>query len=340
MSSEKISVIVPVYNVEAYLSTTLQSLCAQAYDNLEIICINDGSTDGSLEILQDYAQRDARIQIIDQPNGGVSAARNAGLAQCRGTWVSFIDADDRVSSDCYQKLSKHLSASIQMLCFTAEIVYDDDAYKSVALEISSSRINACHLAGELELNNCMRLNIPHSIWNKIYRRDIIERYHIRFPVGIRLGEDMVFHMNYIIFVKKAYFMSDVLYYYMQREGSAMAQSRARGKAFAHEMLYVSSRIMGFHCKHRLLREHIYFVLKLSEINFLNAFFSAAYAQRAGIALHRMCQIMLFLLNPYILYCLVRKVLSNKRKALACLKQKWQEVTWLLGVAIRKFRSKR
>lgn len=340
MSSEKISVIVPVYNVEAYLSAALQSLCAQTYDNLEIICINDGSTDGSLEILQDYAQRDARMQIIDQPNGGVSAARNAGLARCRGAWVSFIDADDRVRPDCYQKLSEHLSASIQMLCFRVEIVYDGDDYKSVASEISSSSMNACYLEIKQELNDCMRLTIPHSVCNKIYRRDIIERYHMRFPEGIRLGEDMVFHMNYIIFVKKAYFMSDVLYYYMQREGSAMAQSRVMDKAFAHEMLYVSSRIMGFYCKHRLLREHIYLALKLSEINFRNAFFSAAYAQRAGITLHRMCQIMVFLLNPYILYCIIRKVLSNKRKTLAYLKQKWQDVTWLLGIAIRKFRSKR
>jgi len=340
MSSEKISVIVPIYNVEAYLSAALQSLCAQSYDNLEIICINDGSTDGSLEILQDYAQRDARIQIIEQPNRGLAAARNAGLAQCCGTWVSFIDSDDRVSPDCYKKLSKHLSASIQMLCFWGEVVYDEGFYKNESSEKALIGINASFLAGEMELNDHMRRKIPHSVWNKIYRRDIIERYHMRFPEDVLMAEDMVFHMNYIMFVKKAYFMSDVFYYYMQREGSLMARSRARDKAFAHEMLYVSSRIMDFHCKHRLLREHIYFVLKLSEINFINAFFNAAYAQRAGIVLHRLCQIIAFLLNPYILYCLIRKVLKNKKKSLACLKRRCQGMTWLLAVVVRKFRSKR
>jgi len=340
MNQEKISVIVPVYNMEAYLRNTLQSICVQSYDNLEIICVNDGSTDDSLAILQYYAKRDTRIQIIDQPNGGVSSARNAGLSKCSGLWVSFIDADDSVHPDCYQKLSNHLSSAIQMLCFWGEVVYDKELYETDSSEKPLIGLNASFLAGEVELNDYMRRKIPHSACNKIYRRDIIELYHIRFPEGIRIGEDMVFHMNYIMFVKKAYFMSDVFYYYIQREGSAMARSRARDKAFAHEMLYVSSRMIDFQCKHRLLDEHIYFLLKMMKRNFINAFFGAAYAARLGIISHALYQAIIFLSKPYVLRCILRKCLNNKKKLGLCVRRQLQGFAWLLGIVIRKFRLRR
>ena len=96
MQTPLISVIIPVYNVEAYLPRCLDSVIQNTYRNLEIICVDDGSTDGSPEILRDYAQRDARITVITKENGGVSSARNAGLDRATGEFVAFIDSDDFV----------------------------------------------------------------------------------------------------------------------------------------------------------------------------------------------------------------------------------------------------
>ena len=94
MGEELISIIVPVYNVDNYLRDCLNSILGQTYTNIEIICINDGSTDNSLEILNEYKDKDSRITVISQLNGGLSAARNAGLEVAKGEWVTFVDSDD------------------------------------------------------------------------------------------------------------------------------------------------------------------------------------------------------------------------------------------------------
>ena len=95
-----ISIIVPVYNVEAYLPQCLDSLINQTYQDLEIICVNDGSTDGSLEILQKYQSKDKRIKVVSQKNQGLSGARNTGISQATGEWIMFVDSDDYLLKDC------------------------------------------------------------------------------------------------------------------------------------------------------------------------------------------------------------------------------------------------
>ena len=100
----KISVIVPVYNVEKYLARCLDSIINQTLADIEIICINDGSTDNSLEILNDYAKKDSRIKIIDQTNAGLSCARNAGMQIAQGEYIGFVDSDDWIDLDFYEKL--------------------------------------------------------------------------------------------------------------------------------------------------------------------------------------------------------------------------------------------
>lgn len=99
----KISIIVPIYNVENYLGRCLDSILAQEYEDFEIIAINDGSTDNSLTILQEYAEKDNRISIIDKINNGVSSARNVGLSQARGEYIGFVDPDDWIEPQMYKK---------------------------------------------------------------------------------------------------------------------------------------------------------------------------------------------------------------------------------------------
>ena len=116
----KISVIIPVYNVEEYLERCLNSVVNQTFKDLEIICVNDGSTDSSGEILQKFARKDARIKIIKRPNGGLSAARNTGLEVMSGEYFAFLDSDDWIDLNFYEKLyekAKEFDADIAMADF-------------------------------------------------------------------------------------------------------------------------------------------------------------------------------------------------------------------------------
>ncbi len=118
----KVSVIVPVYNVEQYLSACLHSCVNQTLYDIEIICVNDGSTDGSLAILQAFAQRDHRVKIIDKPNGGLSSARNAGIDQANGEMIMFLDSDDYLSLNaCERVWTETLEAPTDVIIFGTRI---------------------------------------------------------------------------------------------------------------------------------------------------------------------------------------------------------------------------
>lgn len=122
----KISVIIPVYNVEKYLSDCLESVIQQRYRNIEILCVNDGSTDGSLKILEKYANKDCRIKIISQENKGLSAARNNGIRNATGEYICFLDSDDMLEKDALRVISNVLMQSkVDALCFNAKVICED-----------------------------------------------------------------------------------------------------------------------------------------------------------------------------------------------------------------------
>lgn len=112
-----ISVIVPVYNTEKYLRKCLDSICGQTYRSLEILCVNDGSTDGSAAILEEYAAKDNRIKVIIQANGGLSAARNTGLEHATGEWIMGVDSDDYIDCDTIEKVLNEDSLKADVIVF-------------------------------------------------------------------------------------------------------------------------------------------------------------------------------------------------------------------------------
>ncbi|HJD96893.1 glycosyltransferase, partial [Mailhella massiliensis] len=124
-----LSVIIPVYNVEKYLARCLDSVLAQSFSDMEIICVDDGSTDSSPDILRAYAARDARIRLIHQKNRGIAAARNAGLDAAAGRYVAFVDSDDAVTPDIYKSIFSHCPEEAEGICFSAEEVSEPDAEK-------------------------------------------------------------------------------------------------------------------------------------------------------------------------------------------------------------------
>ena len=218
--TEKITVIVPVYNVENYLEKCLDSLINQTYKNLEIIVINDGSTDNSGEICQEYAQKDNRIVYIEKENGGLSDARNVGLDKMTGSYVTFIDSDDWVELDYVEILYKKIieyQADISVGNYYSYNedeetyyfhIYGDSYYEKVYDNISIFE----NLYESQEMKSFALI----SAWGKLYKAKLFD--YLRFDKG-KLGEDGYFNQKMYLSVNKVVYLNKGLYAYRQRSGS-------------------------------------------------------------------------------------------------------------------------
>ena len=218
--TEKITVIVPVYNVENYLEKCLDSLINQTYKNLEIIVINDGSTDNSGEICQEYAQKDNRIIYIEKENGGLSEARNVGLDKMTGSYVTFIDSDDWVELDYVEILYKKIieyQADISVGNYYSYNedektyyfhIYGDSYYEKVYDNISIFE----NLYESQEMKSFALI----SACGKLYKAKLFD--YLRFDKG-KLGEDGYLNQKMYLYVNKVVYLNQGLYAYRQRSGS-------------------------------------------------------------------------------------------------------------------------
>ena len=212
----KLSVIIPVYNVEKYLSDCLNSVVNQTLKDIEIICINDGSTDKSREILQEFADKDSRIKIIDQENKGQAAARNMGMKLAKGEFIGFVDSDDWIAADFYEKLydsaikfNADIAAGSIKRCFASGKSEDWIKYKR---NIYTHRIKK-------KFDLC---KIPkyHYIWNKIYNRKKLVFADITFEEGIYF-EDLEFTHKSLYYLKNFVTVPEVCYYYRDNVNSTV-----------------------------------------------------------------------------------------------------------------------
>ena len=209
----KYSVIIPVYNAEKTLRRCLDSLLGQKTEDAEIILVNDGSKDGSLEICREYEQEFACVRVIDKENGGVSTARNAGLDAARGERVLFVDSDDYVSSSLFADLDRLLAEGDWDLIRLSHCVDDGKALHDRASAPAAFRTRADALP-KLIADICSKdLNSPCA---KVYRRELLERRRIRFPLGVSVAEDRVFNINYSLTVQ-SYRVSEAVVYYVNTE---------------------------------------------------------------------------------------------------------------------------
>lgn len=211
-----ISVIIPVYNVEKYLKKCLDSIICQTYKNLEIICINDGSTDSSLEILQEYAQKDTRIKLINQENKGLGATRNIGLSVAEGGFVSFIDSDDWIDKDLYQNCIDKINQNTDVIVFGAYTVNlkNNKTYKG---QYSSKNFKN-------EFNILKLFNIYTVAWNKLYRKSFLLDNNIIFDTP-KTGEDQTFFIKVVLNTKNICILKKDLYYYIKYRNGALSNRK-------------------------------------------------------------------------------------------------------------------
>ncbi len=227
MNRPLISVIVPVYNTAAYLDKCLESICGQTYNNLEILCVDDGSTDDSLSILHRWAERDRRIIIIHQKNAGLSAARNAALDRATGDFVTGVDSDDFIEPDAYEAVARAIDDEVDMVTFSVRLVDEADGKITLHPYWQHEYCGRQKVTEEHIRNTCV------NFCGKVFRRSLVEEAHLRFPVGL-LYEDILFYYEAMPRVTCAYFIRESFYNYLQRGSSIMHHdTRLRLRAFTH-----------------------------------------------------------------------------------------------------------
>lgn len=211
----KISVIIPVYNTEKYLKKCFSSLFAQSFQDFEIICVDDGSSDGSLRILNEYASRDSRIKVLSQKNAGQSVARNRALSLAMGEFISFVDSDDYISSDFLKSLYEAACENNADISITSYNIIEKGS-TMVRYDLDCS------------LENLFEKKLPRVLngmcCNKLFRRSFLEKYNIRFPEGI-FYEDNLFLIKALFFSDKVIFINSGCYYYIKHSGSTTDTQR-------------------------------------------------------------------------------------------------------------------
>ena len=220
----KVSVIIPVYNKEKYLENTISSVLNQKFQDFEVIAVNDGSTDRSPDILRRFAAEDARLRIVDIPNGGVSHARNVGMEAACGEWIQFLDADDCLEHDYLF----HAVPAAEACC--ADILFSEFIKKNEAGNPTETvRIPVEGCLNQTELCDCFAVFQYQNgffgfISNKLFRRDIWKQSGARFPEGTTLAEDLDFYVRLYPSVQNAYFWNGNSFSYLQTDENYLCRT--------------------------------------------------------------------------------------------------------------------
>ena len=216
-----VSIIVPVYNGEKVIERCVRSLIGQTYEHIEIIILNDGSKDHTMQILNKYAKLDSRIHVVDKPNSGVSDTRNQGLKLAQGELVQFVDSDDWLPSDATEQLVQGMRGDCEMVICDYNRVVDNNIIVKGHIP-QEGAINRTEFA--LYMMKAPANYYYGVLWNKMFRMDIIRKYELDFPKEIDWCEDLRFNLEYLQYVKHVYVLQKPLYYYVLTKGS-LAQSR-------------------------------------------------------------------------------------------------------------------
>ena len=220
-----VSVIVPVYNGERYLDKCLDSICRQTLGEIEIICVNDGSTDGSAAALSQWAQRDPRIKVITQENRGIGEARNTGLGHGSAPYVGFVDQDDWIEPETYAAAVRPLldDPAVDLVLWGFRKIFGSSLNQTYVLKQNS--VVLPKKKGSVSFSGDERFKTSKLVWNKLFKKSIIEEHQVRFPTS--LCEDISFAVKYLAHVRFGFYLPETFYNYYIHQASVSHLGRGR-----------------------------------------------------------------------------------------------------------------
>jgi len=238
-----VSIVIPVYNAEKYLGYCLNSVMSQTYTQLEIILINDGSTDGSLAICQRYAAMDPRFHVFDIPNGGVSNARNLGVSKVTGSYIAFVDSDDTIHPEMIEQMVAAEEEYHTGLIIGNVQMVDFSTGKVLPTKLSSECVGSHrYLSADVFKSRRMQLiwltSLLEGLYGKLYNADIWKKNHVRCPAGVSLGEDFMANLQYYDVCQGVYFLDQTVYYYNNIQGSTSLSHKYRPDLFQSKMMLI------------------------------------------------------------------------------------------------------
>ncbi|MBO5262426.1 MAG: glycosyltransferase family 2 protein [Clostridia bacterium] len=249
----KISVIVPVYNVQDYLAFALQSLAAQTLKDVEFVCVNDGSTDNSLAILEEFAKKDERFVIVNKKNGGLSSARNAGIKASTGQYIMFLDSDDYYAENACERIWIEFEEAPTDIIIFGSIAIPQTPRPSDwyfwNMTVYSHRYYG--------FNENLLFGIPSSkpfVWRQAFSRAFLDRIGLTFDEDVKFGEDIIFQFKAFPYADNVSYISDPLYYYRwQRNGSLMSKAVSKYDRLVREHLNITKKILEFFKERDLIK---------------------------------------------------------------------------------------
>lgn len=260
-----ISVVVACWNVEKYIQNCLNSILTQTYANLEILVVDDCSTDSTLAILKTFEQKDERIHVISRhKNGGLSECRNSGILAATGELLAFVDGDDALAPNAYEEIVKNYDPSIDVYWFGTKIVYE--ANKD--LKTSDDQYYRIKNDGLHQIGRNALLDYDCSACNKVFKRALVEKEYF---FSSRFYEDALFFMKFFAFPRKIFFIKKELYIYYRRQSSIMANTFQKKEGVAIHHLYILDDLYDFWTKKGLLPEN-----RIEFQKIVLSFFSFAY----------------------------------------------------------------
>lgn len=275
-----ISIIVPIYNAEAYIHRCIDSILAQTFTDFELILVDDGSRDNSSAICDGFAVKDSRVQVIHKDNGGVSSARNKGLEAARGKYILFCDSDDYVSKQWCEQLLEHIK-----LYPNAWVFSDIVRIKASEPHIDFEQIeNALCSAQEVDYYRSFELGLSGYCWNKIYLSEIIKQHNIYFDISRTIAEDVDFNLKYLHYCDRCVYIPAKLYCYVQVEDSATQRYdpdwfAKHLPAFWERLPYIQEENMGEYCDIWLFQFLSFFPIVFDKRNPSSIFKKLHYNQR-------------------------------------------------------------
>lgn len=249
-SQADISVIVPCYNAGRYLSVCLESLKAQREPVLQMILIDDGSTDATGAMLDAFARTEPRARVIHTENGGVSAARNRGLALATGRYIAFVDADDALEENSLRTLYRHAASTGAQIVSANHTLFDMEKGQRVPVDLPPVAQESEQIVREIIHMH----RIYNNIWNKLYARELFDG--LRLDEGVRIGEDALLNLQLFLRADRVSHLPDYTYVYRVHSQSAMAGVRGHSEAHQPMLRGMSAVLLAQGVKERYFRDFL------------------------------------------------------------------------------------